>query len=419
MDTVTLFYRFGAALAIGFLIGLQREFASEDPDQELFAGVRTFSLIAIAGCLAAFLADLVGGPWVFVGIVVPVGTLIALAHFIGAWRRGTTGLTTEFAALITLMIGAVCYWHELALAAALGVAVTVLLSLKAQLHALADRISRQDMFATLKFAVITAIILPVLPNRSFGPAPLDVLNPYSIWLMVVFISGISFLGYILTKVIGPRRGITLTGVLGGLVASTPLTMDFARRSQDRQELARSFAVAILLSWTITFPRVMLEATTLHPPLLAQSWLPLAASGLVGLAYCAYLYFSQQNREQEEVAFRNPFELGTALQFALLYAVVLLASKAAQVYLGDTGLYISSIASGLADADALTLSIAQLSQSGSVGITVAGRALVLGALSNTVVKGGIVLFVGTGRLRRAVLPGILLMLAVGMALAFLA
>jgi uncharacterized membrane protein (DUF4010 family) len=420
MEHIDLIYRFGAALAIGILIGLQREYAYGGVGEELFAGIRTFALISLAGCGGGLVANELGSAWGFVVVFAVVGALVVVAHFVGAWHKRTVGLTTEMAALLTVMAGALCYWNYLALAAALAVATTVLLSLKLEMHTFAQRISREDLYATLKFAVITAIVLPVLPNQTYGWPPLDVLNPYEIWLMVVLISGISFLGYVLIKLVGPRHGIGLTGILGGLISSTPVTLSFAQRSQQEHGLAKSFAQAITVAWAITYLRVLVEIAALNRDLLGELWLPMGISAAVGLVYAGYLYFVQRPPEQEgEVSFSNPFELGTALKFGLLYAGVLLISKAAQVYLGDVGVYVSSAIVGLPDADAITLSMARLSrESGGLDLGTAARAVVLGVASNTAAKGGIVLATGSGRLRRALLPAMGLMLLSGLGVAFL-
>jgi uncharacterized membrane protein (DUF4010 family) len=418
METTTLFYRFGAALIMGILVGLQREYAEDDPDKEMFAGARTFALMSLVGCAAALAADILDSPGVFIGIFLLLGALTAVAYFIGAWQ-GRVGLTTEVAALMTILAGALCYWNQLPLAAAIAVTTTVLLSLKLEVKQFVRHITREDVYATLKFAVITAIVLPVLPNQSFAPSPFDVLNPYRIWLMVVFISGISFLGYLLIKLVGPRQGIGLTGLLGGLVSSTAVTLSFTQRSQKEAALAKPFALAITVAWTMMFLRVVIEVAVLNLNLLQILWLPLAAVAAVGLTYCIYLYFSQRVTEKADVTFSNPFELGPAVKFGLLYAVILVISRAAQQYLGDTGLYASSIVAGLTDVDAITLSMAELSQSGGgVNLNTAARAIVLAVMSNTVVKGSIVLASGGVILRRVLLPGFALMLITGISLAFL-
>ena len=420
MEQVDIFYRFGVALAIGFLIGLQREYAYGGSDREISTGERTLALMGLLGCAAAMATDILASPWPFVGVLLLLGGLIAVSYFISAWQ-GQMGLTTEVAALMTILTGALCYWNHIGLAAALAVATVVLLSLKLETDRFVQHITREDVYATLKFAVITAIILPVLPNRTFGAPPLDVLNPYKVWLMVIFISAINFLGYVLVKVVGSRQGIGLTGLLGGLVSSTAVTLSFSQRSQKQSELAKPFALAITVAWTVMFARVVVVVAVLNSDLLQAFWPPMAASVVLGLAYCAYLYLSQRGDEGEggEVKASNPFELGPAIKFGLIYGVILLVSKAAQMYLGNAGVYLSSLLAGLTDVDAITLSMSELSSGGGgLELSTAARAVVLAAMSNTAVKGGIVLTSGSSTLRRALLPGFLLMLAAGIGFAFL-
>jgi uncharacterized membrane protein (DUF4010 family) len=362
----TLFYRFGVALFIGLLVGLQREYsydAEDKPNQRTFAGVRTFTLMSLAGCTAAYVAELFESAWIFIGIVAVMGALVCISYFVSA-SRGESGITTEVAAVLIVLVGALAFWDKMALAAALGVITTALLSLKVELHRFAKRISREDILATLKFAIITAIVLPVLPNQSFWPAPFDVLNPYKIWLMVVLISGISFLGYVLVKMVGSQRGVGLTGLLGGLVSSTAVTLSFAQRSQKNVQMAKPFALAITIAWTVMFARVLVVVGALSLPLLQVVWLPITAAGLAGLAYVVYLYFAPHvDEDAEEVSVANPFELGPAVTFGLLYGLILLISRAAQFYFGNSGVYVSSILSGLADVDAITLSMTELSGQG--------------------------------------------------------
>jgi uncharacterized membrane protein (DUF4010 family) len=415
-----LFYRFGIALLIGFLIGLQREFdydVTEKPEEKTFAGVRTFSLIALTGCSAALLSDLFESSWIFLGVFLSLALMIAVAYYL-VGKTGSVGMTTEIAALLTGLVGALAYWEQVALAVALGVVITALLSFKLELHGLAERLNRQDVLATLKFAIITAIILPVLPNEPiWDQPPFDVLVPYKIWLMVVLISGISFSGYILIKLVGSRRGIGLTGLLGGLASSTAVTLSFAQRSRNNTSLGKPFALAIMLAWTVMFGRVLIEVAVVHAPLLQTLWLPITAAGLLGLGYGLYLFFSPRADDEEDVEVSNPFELGPAITFGLLYGLILLATNAAEQFLGSTGLYLSSIISGLADVDAITLTTAELSRNGTIEQAVATRAIVLAVVSNTSVKGVIVLSTGSAALRRAILPGFILTLGAAVVLAF--
>lgn len=418
----TLFYRFGVALFIGILIGLQREYASdvyerEQSHSETFAGVRTFALMALVGCTAAMAADLLDSGWAFVGIVAPLGALIAVGYFITAWR-GSPGMTTEVAAIVAVLAGALAYWDQLALAVALGVVTYALLSLKLELHGFVERLTRDDILATLKFALITAIVLPVLPNETYGPPPFDVLNPYNIWLMVVFISGISFLGYVLMKLVNPEQGITLTGLLGGLASSTATTLSFSERSQKNQAFGQSFALAIILAWTVMFGRALVEVGAINRPLLGVVWLPMLIPAAAGVLYSAYLFFraraaAEEKRDDEDIVLANPFELAPAIKFGLIFAAVLLISRAAQHYFGTGGVYLSSVISGLATIDAVALSMAELSgQTGGPALDTGARAIVLAAMANTVTKGGIVLATGSSTLRRWLLPGFLLILGSG-------
>jgi uncharacterized membrane protein (DUF4010 family) len=238
--------------------------------------------------------------------------------------------------------------------------------------------------------------------------------------MVVFISGISFLGYVLIKIVGPRQGIGLAGLLGGLVSSTAVTLSFSQRSKRRPELAKPLALGITAAWTLMFGRVLVTVAVLNRPLLQTLWLPMVAAAAAGFAYCLFLVLSKRTSEEASVEFANPFELGPALKFGLLYAVILVLSRTAQMYMGSTGVYLSAIVAGLADVDAITLSMAQLSgAAGGLDLDTASRAIVLAAMSNTAVKGFIVLSSAAPRLRKAVLPAVALILAAGISVSFLA
>ena len=416
MSQIDLFLRVGVAMAIGFMIGLQREYAFRTSDRELIAGERTFALMGLVGFLAAMGADILNSALAFLGTLLLVGIFTAIAYYMDA-RRGHVGLTTEIAILIAVMTGALCYWDQMTLAVAIGIATTVLLSLKLETDRLVLALTREDIFAALQLAVISAIILPILPNESLLPPPFDVLNPFRIWLMVVFISGINFVGYIAVKIAGPERGTGITGLLGGLVSSTAVTLGFTERSNREPMLAKPFALAIMISWTVMFVRVLVEVGVLNFALLQYVWLPITAAGIVALLFCVFLHLTQQSVEKRGLEFSNPFDLVSAIKFGLLYAAVLLVARTAQLYFGDPGIYISSLISGLVDVDAITLSLAQLSRSGEVGMMVAANAIVLATIANTFLKGVMVLIGGAVMLRKVILPGYILVLltAIGIAL----
>ena len=413
LDPLDLLFRFGAAIAIGFAIGLQRELGKGKKSRRIPAGERTFALLGLSGALAAMLADILQSPTVFIIIVLMVGLLAGFAYFIGAWQEERVGYTTEVAVLITIMTGALSYWGQLALAIAIGVSVTVVLSLKIQTDRLVRALTSDDVNSALQLAVISAIVLPVLPQSIPLAAPFDVLVPFKLWLMVVFISGLSFLAYVSIKILGSEQGIGVTGFLGGLVSSTATTATFSQRSRERPDLGLPFAFAVMVAWTTMFPRVMVLVGVLNRSLLTLVWVPMLITGLVGLAYAVYLYRRQLVDESSDIEFTNPFDLGMAVRFGLLYAAVLLLARAGQFYFGDSGVLISSVLSGLADVNAITLSLSELSSTGGLGISTAARGVVFAALANVVAKSGIVMITASASLRRLMVPGLLLVLITGL------
>ena len=326
---------------------------------------------------------------------------------------GKPGLTTEVAVLIVFAIGAMCYWDFILLAAALGVSLTVLLSLKNEFRSFTHAITKEDVYATLTFAVISLVILPILPNKTYGFPPFDILNAHKIWLMVVFTSGISFLGYIMMKIIGVRRGITLTGLLGGLASSTAVTLSFSQRSRTHEDLARPFSLAIIVAWTVMFIRVMVVVFALERSLAQKLLVPIGMITFVAVGYCVFLLIKQNSAETDDLKFVNPFELGPALKLGAIFAVVLVVARAAQLSFGDIGVYISSMISGLVDVDAITFTMIDLvTGSTQLDPVVGSRAIVIASLSNTLFKGSFALINGSRNLRRALLPGLLLILGVG-------
>lgn len=413
-----LFLRFATALAIGFLIGLQREFAhGTEENTSITAGERTTSLLSLGGAVSAMLSDLYSSPIILIGFLGLTGIFTGIGYFSDSWKRDRIGITSEIAILISVLIGALCYKSDLTLAVALGIATTVILSLKVQTDRFVRALTREELFAALQLAVISAIVLPVLPNQGIGEPPFDVLNPFNAWLMVVFISGINFLGYVFARLVG-QQGIELTGLIGGLVSSTAVTLGFTERSKREPNLARPFAFAIIIAWTVMFARVLVEVRVLNRELFNLVWLPLTLSGVAGLAYGAFLYFKQHSSEKGNLNLTNPLDLRSAIRFGLLFVVVLLLSRTAQLYFGETGILISSLVSGLADVDAITLSVSELSRSGGLDLQIASRAILIAAAANTITKGSMVMIGGARQLRRVVLPGLLLILVVIIISAFL-
>lgn len=401
--------RLGTALAVGLLVGLQRQFAKQHARDDLFAGTRTFALFGLTGGLSAIAATAFDSPLVFAIGLATLGAVVTVGY-LAAVREGGLGLTTEAAAIVTFFAGGLAGVGELSTAAAVAVATTVLLASKPFTERFVDNIDEADVKATLQFAVLVALILPVLPREPIGPEPFDAASPFKVGLMVVFILGLSFLGYVLIKIVGPRRGIGLTGILGGLVSSTAVTLTMSERSKSSAGLLRALASALLLAWTIMYGRVLVEVGVVNRDLLYDIWLPIGAGLAVTAGYAALVSLrrpaADDRSEDDEQRFSNPFSIGPAIQFGLLYGVVLIGSKALSTWLGDTGVYVAALASGLADVDAITLSMAELSRGdGNVADSTAANAIVLAAASNTAVKGALVWTIGSPGIRRLVVPAV--------------
>lgn len=404
--------RIGSAVLIGLLVGLQREYDTAQEPGRTSAGTRTFALLGLVGALAAMAAERLDEPLAWAAALLVVGAVVVSGYAAEA-RQGHIGSTTEVAAFVTFVAGSLCYWNDLAIAAAVAVATTLLLALKVEAQRFARALDRADVIAAVKFAAITALVLPVLPDRTIGPEPLDVINPFSTWLLVVLISGISFLGYALVKLIGPRRGIGLTGLVGGLASSTAVTLSFAQRSRDSTGLERTLAFAVVVAWTTMYARVAVEVAVTNLPLLRLLAVPLTGMAIAGLAVAARLFQRGSEGESETPRIDNPFGLMPAITFGALFVVIKIAAHLGQLYLGDAGVYASSLVAGIVDVDAITLSMAQLSGPGKeLPLETAARAILLATVSNTVIKGGMVAFLGTAALRRAIVPAVVLLVFAG-------
>lgn len=394
-------WQFGAALGLGMLIGLERE--RTRGEERIFAGVRTFAMVALLGATSVFAGAQAGLPWIVGVVFLAVVALVAVAYYVTA-QGGSLGATTEISLLLTFFIGSLCAWDQVGIAGAVAVAAMLLLALKGWLHNVAKRIEPSDVEATLKFAIITLIILPLVPNTNFGPEGLEVINPYKTWLMVVLIAGLNFVGYILVKVVGREHGLGITGLLGGLVSSTAVTLSFSQRSRTEPDLAPVLALAILLAWTVMFFRVVVEVGVVNLSLAKDLALGMVIMGVVSLAICFFLWRKGRSTEKAEVETgHNPFELGDAVKFGVLFAVVIFVASAAQVYFGDAGLYLAGALAGLTDVDAIALSMASLAQQDPASSGAAARTIVIAVISNTMVKCGMAIWLGAPTMRKTMIP----------------
>lgn len=413
-----IFLGFLVALASGALIGIEREQSAAHEKRPRLGGIRTFPLLALAGALSSLLAHAMG-VWPILGALLVVGAFLTVSSFEEWTRDATPGVTTEVAALITFLLGVIALLPDLPmgtgqrylLIVASAAVVMALLSFKTSLHQAISHVSTDDMYATAKFVILALIVLPLLPNRTIGP--LQVLNPYNIGVMVVLVAAISFVGYLATRFAGESKGFALTGILGGLVSSTAVTISLAGRAGTTPALSGLATVAILTASAAMFARILLIVGIVDPELLPVLLVPLgtmaAAGGLA--AWALYARRTSSGEAGESVAHRNPFEIASALKFGALYALITLGAKAAIVLLGDRGLYAASLLAGTADVDALTLSAARFHQEGLAAAT-AATAVTLATMTNTAVKAGLAAWLGGRQLGLSVGGGMLMMLLVG-------
>lgn len=400
------FQQLAIALGLGLLVGLQRERAASR-----LAGFRTFPLVTMLGAVAALLIDSLG-PWIviagFLGVIamVVVGNIETLRT-----DRVDPGQTTEIAVLMMYAVGVYVVLGSREVAIAIGAAVAVLLHLKTGLHRFAGQLTEADARAIMQFAVLSMVILPVLPNTPFGPYA--VLNLRQIWLMVVLIVGIGLAGYVAYKIFGARTGTLLAGVLGGMVSSTATTVSYARQSRQHEDGARAAAVVIILASAVVPIRVLVEIAVVSPSFLTHAATPFGILLVTFLLIAAATWIIGVPTHLDKPTLDNPSELRTALVFAGLYAAVIVAVAAGQDHFGDKGLYAVAALSGLTDVDAITLSTSQLVHAGQIVPDAGWKAIMIATLSNVMFKGATVAVLGSRRLIRRVATVYIVVLLVGL------
>jgi uncharacterized membrane protein (DUF4010 family) len=416
-----LVWSLAAALIIGALVGIEREKSKAQSGHIGIGGVRTFILFSLTGAVSAWLSQVLASAWVFVAAVAAVGALAVARYVVQSRSRpDAVGLTTETAAVGVCLLGGACVVGQVAVALALGVAFSAILAYKRPMHALVAKLGSQDIEAGVKLLAATFIVLPLLPADAIDPW--GVIHPRLLWMLVILIAGLSLVGYVASRALGEQRGTTITGLTGGLVSSTAVTLAFAR--QSREEAGRTddaLAAGLLIAWGVMSIRVVVLAAVVHAPLVAPLLVPFGAMTAVTLA--AVVLLMGRTRKQEpavagSLALRNPFSLTAAMKFALLFAAVLVVVELARRHFPGGGYYVVAALAGLTDVDAITLSMSSLVRDGGVSATIAARALVVAALSNTVVKCGMVVAIAGAALRWRTLLVTALLLAVGLATAFL-
>lgn len=410
-------HQFAIALLIGALVGTERELRKTGEQGFTFGGLRTFILIAQAGALSAWLSLQLGSHWLFVAAVAAVSAIVLTSYVLESRiKPEAAGLTTEFAAIsVCLLGGAVMYGHA-AVAIALGIVTAATLAYKQPLHRLVGKIGTDDLYAGLRLLIASFIVLPLLPDRPVDPW--QALNPYKLWLLVILISSLSMAGYVAVRWLGSARGTALTGLTGGLVSSTAVSLSFARQSRlDAGTMASDgLAAGVLLAWLVMFVRVLIEVAVVHAALLPSLLPPFAIMAVATAGFAAAYYWrgrAEAAHPAAVVPLTNPFSLWEAGKFGLLFAAVLLVVKLTQVHFQGGGMYLVAALAGLTDVDAITLSMAEYAHQGGDAQVAAGS-IVVATLTNTLVKSGLIVALGSVAMRARVAAATAAILAAGLA-----
>lgn len=393
----------------GLAVGIERQWSGKaDGPSARFAGLRTFTLLGLTAGLSGWLwtAGLTGPAVV---LLAGVGGLVVVAY-LAASRRDIDG-TTEVAAFVVLAAGVLAGSGYLQVASAIIALTLILLVEKRQLHSLVKRLDIVEIRGAARFLVMAAVILPLLPEGPYGP--LGGVRPRQLWMLVLFFSGLSFLGFVARRAVGGDRGYAVAGLLGGLLSSTSVTLTFSRLSREHAAFGSSLAAGVLGANAMLFPRVLLASFVLEPQLARAVWPAFVVPALIGAGLMWTGLRARTGRAPQVPADKNPLQIGAALQMAVLFQIVLFAVAFAKQRFGEQGLYASAAVLGLADVDALTVSMARVTTSAESSAPVAATALIIGVLANTIVKLGLATILGRGRFRLLAVIGLT---AIGLALA---
>lgn len=368
------------SLAIGLILGLEREYYKRQGDRG-FAGIRTFPIVTILGFVLGNLTAAFT-PWI---LIIGFGMfilLLGLSRIVVSGHEQAAGLTTNFALIATFALGIMVSEELYRDSVATAVIIVTLLSLKTTFHSFIKNITPAEFFAFIKFVIIALLILPFLPDESYGPK--DLLNPFEIGTIVFIVSFLNFVGYFLVKFVGSKKGILLTAILGGLISSTAVTWNYAAKSKQSPELSREYAAGIVIASGIMFPRLALLVAIFNLPVLSHLAVPLGILTLIALIPAFLLVKGDSEPSNTEIDLGHPLNVLNALTFALVYVLILFAVHYGNEFFGEQGLYYSAIIAGLADTTAITISMANFGTTGAT-MKLAAMVIIAAALSNTLVK----------------------------------
>ncbi len=393
--------RLTLALLLGLLVGLERGWHSRfEKEGSRVAGFRTFGIIGLLGGLwaelAVFLSPVILG-FGFLGFAI----VIITADIQARRATGDVGATTVIAALATFGFGALATTEAMDLAVAGTVLMTLLLGSKATLHHWVEKIEEKELISGLKLLVMTLVLLPVLPNKGYGP--FEALNPFKFWLMVVLISAFSFVGYVAMRLLSERRGLIVAAAAGGLVSSTAVTVSHSKLAEENPKNARLFSGTIVVATAIMYLRIPIVAGVIMPEVGLRVLIPMGCGALASFAVAAFLLRGVKTTGQDATMdITNPLEFSIALRFGIYLAFIALAARAINHWFGSSGVYILAGVSGLSDVDPITLSLSQMSGH-SVTMTTAVVGISIAAAANMIVKTVISVVTGGRPLARYTIP----------------
>ncbi|MDA3855758.1 MAG: MgtC/SapB family protein [Candidatus Woesearchaeota archaeon] len=425
------------SILLGLLIGAQREIRQQRLNKKDFAGLRTFTFISILGYIIGFFSfEIINDSSLFILTFFGLILLMGLTYFIVPKVNSTQiGITSQVSALLTFLIGVLISLKYYQITIGLAIIIATILALGTKLHSFVKKVKTSEVYATLEFAIISLVILPLLPNKNYSPldlpfigqiflsqksisleflAKLDVFNFYYLWLMVVFISGIAYVGYILMRTIGAKKGIIITGFLGGFMSSTALTSSFSIESREYKGLSNPLALGVIIACSTMFFRIIFEVLVINPELVYGVFMSLGLMGITGFILAGYIMFRNHNDKKTFKKFEtdSPFSIKPALKFALLFLFITFFSKLFTLIYGNSGIYILAFISGITDVDAITISLLTLAKQNSISNITAQFGIIIAAISNTLFKGGIAYYLGSHEFFQKVFFVFSIILAIG-------
>jgi uncharacterized membrane protein (DUF4010 family) len=397
-DTGSVLLAFVTAAGLGAVIGLERQI-HRHYTEDVSAGVRTYALFGLWGATTGFFAETYGAAAFVVGTAA-FAALIVSSYVLFALGTKDWGITTEFASLGAFAVGVLVWNDQMIVASAIAIGIAALLRAKEWLHGLTDKFSDQDVRAVLQFAVLTAVVLPLLPDQDYGP--FEAFNPRRVWLMVVFVAAIGLAGYVALRLKG-ERGLGVTGLLGGLISSTAVTLGFSKMSKDQPRLHTALVAGIIAASGLMYARVLVEAFVFAPDMALKLAVPLGVLFILVEGTAVYWWTRplETTAGASSIKLQNPVTLKSALQFAALYAAVIFIAKVLIDRASEAALSVVGAVSGINDVDAITLAMADEVARQGVDPTFAAQAVLAAVVVNTLVKAGMAVVLGSKTLGRAV------------------